>query len=109
MRRLLAFVKATHPAIENITSSSWLQNIPTYQALFPPAFTRRLAGRRDAFLGLWGQFVRWDGAANRQRYDAFIEKLQRAETIDAAIDTFPLQVLGAVGPLEDFYDAYDVR
>jgi hypothetical protein len=109
MKRLLEFVKANHPAIQYFTSYTWLQNLPVYRALFPPPFLARLAVMRDKFLGLWGQFVRWDGTANQANVAAFTHRLQSAATLDEAIDAFPHQVLGAVGPIQEFYDHYAIR
>src|SRR3954468_13795281 len=72
MKRLLSFVKTAHPGIAYFTSSTWLQNHPNYRALFPPAFLDQLEVRRDQFLGLWGQFVKWDGSANTTTYDRLL-------------------------------------
>jgi hypothetical protein len=40
---------------------------------------------------------------------AFMRNLQGATTLDEAIDAFPLKVLGAVGPIQEFYDFYGVK
>ena len=109
MKMLLGFVKNNHADIAYITSFTWLQNVPTYRALFPPSFLDRLTVMKDKFLGLWGQFVRWDGTANRRNYDAFIRNLHKAKTLDEAIDSISLQVLGAVGPIQEFYEFYGVK
>lgn len=108
MKMLLGFVKNNHPDIQNITSFTWLQNVPNYRTLFPQSFLDRLTIMRDKFLGLWGQFVMWDGTANRTRYDEFVGNLQKATTLDEAIDAIPLPVLGAIGPIQTFYDFYRV-
>jgi hypothetical protein len=109
MKRLLEFVKANHPEIENFTSYTWLQNLPSYQALFPQPFLARLTLMTDKFLGLWGQFVRWDGTANQANFETFTHRLQTATTLDEAVDAFPLKVLGAVGPIQEFYDLYAIN
>jgi len=108
MKRLLSFVKNKQPDIEYFTSYTWLQNIPNYQTLFPRAFLDRLVVMRDKFLGLWGQFVRWDGTANQTNYDIFISRLEQTYTFDEIIDSIPLKVLGARGPIQEFYDHYGV-
>lgn len=109
MQRLLLFVKDTHPDIRYFTSYTWLQNLPNYRALFPPSFLDRLVVMRDRFLGLWGQFVKWDGTANHTNYTRFLQALQRATTLDEVIDAIPLKVLGAVGPIDEFYAWYAIR
>ena len=109
MKRLLRFVRENYPDIQGIRSSTWLQNLPNYRALFPQSFLNRLTLMSNNFLGLWGQFVKWDGTANRERYDRFIGDLQGAKTLDEVIDSIPLKVCGATGPIQEFYDFYGVR
>ena len=109
MKRLLRFVKATHLRIEYFTSYTWLQNISNYRALFPPSFLDRLVVMRDKFLGLWGQFVKWDGSANQANYNVFIRRLQQATTLDETIDSIPLKVLGATRPIQEFYVFYGIQ
>jgi hypothetical protein len=109
MRRLLSFVKDKHPGVGHFTSYTWLQNIPNYRALFPLVFLDRLVVIRDQFLGLWGQFVKWDGTANQTNYDTFISGLHQALTLDEIIDSIPLKVLGARGLIQEFYDYYGVE
>ena len=109
MKRLLSFVNDKHPGINHFTSYTCLQNIPNYRALFPPTFLDRLVVMRDKFLGLWGQFVKWDGTANQTNYEVFISRLHQALTLDEIIDSIPLKVLGASGPIQEFYDFYGVQ
>jgi hypothetical protein len=109
MKRLLSFVKTAHPGIAYFTSSTWLQNLPNYRALFPPAFLDQLEVRRDQFLGLWGQFVKWDGSANTTTYDRLLSNLQLAQTLDAIIDSIPLKVFGARARIESFYGFYELE
>ncbi len=105
--RLLLDVRQRHPTAAELTSSTWLQNLPNYRQLFPQSFTDRL---RDvgggSYLGVWGQFVKGDGTANLARLAEFRAGLSRAQTIDATIAAIPLKVLEAVGPLQEFYDEY---
>ena len=109
MKRLLSFVKTTHPGIVYFTSYTWLHNIPNYRALFPPAFVARLEVMRDKFLGVWGQFVKWDGTANTTRYDVLLSNLRRSQMLDEIIDSIPLKVLGAREPIQVFYDFYELQ
>jgi hypothetical protein len=46
---------------------------------------------------------------NQANVAAFTHRLQSAATLDEAIDAFPHQVLGAVGPIQEFYDHYAIR
>jgi hypothetical protein len=108
MKRLLRFVKDTHPGIEHFTSYTWLQNVPNYRALFPSTFLDGLVILRDKFLGLWGQFVKWDGTANQTNYEVFLSGLHQALTLDKVIDCIPLKVLGARGPIQEFYNYYEI-
>jgi hypothetical protein len=109
IKKLLIFVKATHPGVHYFTSYTWLQNIPTYRALFPPSFLERLVVMRDKFLGVWGQFVKWDGTPNQTNYNEFMGRLQQATTLDDIIDSIPLKVLGATRPIREFYDFYGIH
>ena len=109
MKQLLSFVKDAHPGIGYFTSYTWLQNIPNYRALFPATFLNRLVIMRDKFQGLWGQFVKSDGTANQANYDLFISRLGQALTFDEVIDAIPLKVLGARGPIREFYQLYGLE
>jgi len=108
--RLLEDVRQTHPVVSTIKSSTWLQNIPNYRNLFPPKFQARLRDiKGSTYLGIWGQFVRGDGHGNQARLDQFRARLSTAQTVAEAIDAFPLKVLEAVGPIEDFYAEYKIQ
>ena len=88
--------------------TSWLHNIPNYRALFPPCVLEHFVYQEHKFLGVWGQFVRWNGAAHEERYQQFLSDLGYAHTVIEAIRAIPLPVTGAVVPLQAFYTWYGI-
>jgi hypothetical protein len=108
-KRLLEDIKANHPNTETIKSSTWLQNIPNYKNLFPKQFTDRLVDiGGSSYLGVWGQFVKGDGGGNQKRLLEFKNKLTNAKTMSEVMESIPLKVLEAVGPIQDFYEDYNL-
>lgn len=106
---LLLDVRARHPETESVKSSTWLQNLPNYRNLFPLSFQARLKNiGGSTYLGIWGQFVRGDGSGNRERLEQFRVKLAQARSVAEAIGAFPFAVLEAVGPIQEFYEEYDL-
>jgi hypothetical protein len=106
-RRLLLDVRAEHPDVERVKSSSWLQNLPNYRNLFPQKFQERLQNiGGSTYLGIWGQFVKGDGSGNQERLAQFRAALLQASTLDEAIAAFPFPVLEAIGPIQEFYEEY---
>jgi hypothetical protein len=94
-----------------LKSSTWLQNIPNYQRLFPNKYSsneNRLKKEKN-FLGLWGQFVKWDLTANTEIYNKFKEHLDKADTLQDAINAFPYPVYELLVPLEELFEMYEIR
>lgn len=109
MKALLKWVRTNHPGVRNITSFTWLQNIPNYRVLFPQSFLERLVIKKDKFGGLWGQFVKWDGSSNTEVFKQFVQNLDEARTLEEAVDAFPFKVLGAEGSISEFYEMYGIK
>lgn len=107
-RALLMWTKTHYPDIPSLISSTWLHNIPNYRALFPPCVLEHFVYQEHKFLGVWGQFVRWNGAAHEERYQQFLSDLGYAHTVIEAIRAIPLPVTGAVVPLQAFYTWYGI-
>lgn len=109
-RRLLHDLAARHPDALTIKSSTWLHNLPNYRNLFPAAFQARLKNiGGSTYLGIWGQFAKADGSGNAARLAEFRTRLLAAQSVDEAIDAFPFKVFEAVGPVTEFYAAYQVE
>jgi hypothetical protein len=65
------FARIAEPPRE-IRCASWLNALPAFRALFPPAFARSLEpeGPFPTGLGWWGQLIGRDGRLNRRRAEA---------------------------------------
>jgi hypothetical protein len=107
-RALLTWTNINYPDIRYITSSTWLHNIPNYRSLFPSVFLDRLTYQDNKYLGLWGQFVRWNGKPHTKRYYQFISELDKSHTVSEAIQAIPLKVMGATASIQEFYTWYNI-
>ena len=108
-RRFLQYAKRQHPDARWFKTSSWLNNIPNYRRLFPPPFTATLQNiGAGSYWGVWGQFVQADGRGNEARLQQFVARLAQAHSLDEAVDALPLKVLEGIGPIDDFYQHYQV-
>lgn len=56
---LLTYAHAEHPEADLAFCGSWLNNLPPFQALFPPVWAETLAGvvRLNGSNGIWGQYM----------------------------------------------------
>ncbi len=93
-----------------LKSSTWLQNIPNYQNLFPKKYSldENRVKKEKNFLGLWGQFVKWNLTSNTEVYTSFKENLEKASTLKEAINAFPYPVYEIQVPLEELFEMYEV-
>lgn len=94
-----------------LKSSTWLQNIPNYQSFFPSKYSlkeNRIKKDKN-FLGLWGQFVKWDLTGNKDVYKIFRENLEKANTLEDAINAFPYPVYEIQVPLKELFKMYEVE
>jgi hypothetical protein len=92
-----------------LKSSTWLQNIPNYQSFFPSKYAlgENREKKEKNFLGLWGQFVKWDLIGNREVYDVFKKNLDTANTLEECINAFPYPVYEIQVPLEELFEMYE--
>jgi len=94
-----------------LKSSTWLQNIPNYQSLFPSKYSleeNRIKKNKN-FLGLWGQFVKWDLTGNKKIFKIFRENLKKANTLEDSINAFPYPVYEIKVPLEKLFKMYEIE
>ena len=91
-----------------VLGASWLYNLPGYRRLFPPAFIASLIARTPDFpmLALWGQFLdhHWQGRPDLAR--VFLERVEKARTMDDLQGAFPYSILVANAEIEAFYAMY---
>ncbi len=93
---------------KHLKSSTWLQNRPNYQALFPRKYSSdgNRIRKKNNFLGLWGQFVKWDLNGNTEVFKKFKNNLEKAQTLENAINSFPYPVYEIKVPLEELFEMY---
>lgn len=62
--RLLKDAKSSNPRVEQVRCATWLNNLPIFQSLFPPAWlgTKDLVTPIGSGAGLWGQYLDRRGA-----------------------------------------------
>jgi hypothetical protein len=94
-----------------LKSSTWLQNIPNYQSFFPSKYSleENRVKKEKNFLGLWGQFVKWDLTGNKEVYDRFKKNLDTANTLEECINAFPYPVYEIQVPLEELFGMYGIH
>lgn len=104
-------IKREHPEAKKVQGYSWLYNLESYKTLFPASYSTSVV--HDDYpenirtFGLWGQFLTADGHVNKDRERSFLEKLEQVD-IAHVEQAFPLQVLAASAPIEDFYRLYGI-
>jgi hypothetical protein len=93
--RLLVDIAADHPETDTLFCGSWLNNLPVFRALFPPAWTGSLADpcRYNGSIGIWGQYTARDGgfheknaASLRQTGEHPYPLIHASCPLDAAIE-----------------------
>ena len=112
-REMVTFIKNNPDRFKEakfLVSSTWLQNIPNYQKLFPPKYSldQNREKRDDSFLGLWGQFEKWNFEGNVLNLKKFEEKLNNSRTKEEVVDSFPNPVYKIRVPLMELYEYYNI-
>jgi len=94
----------------SVRGRSWLYNLPPYRRLFPPAYVETAVSVQPElqFMSMWGQFLDryWDlrpGPAS-----LFLDRMGDAQTIEALLESFPLQVLAPRCAIDHFYAFYGI-
>jgi len=92
-----------------LKSSTWLQNIPNYQSFFPSKYSlgENRVKKEKNFLGLWGQFVKWDLTGNKEVFNKFKENLEKANTLEECINAFPYPVYEIQVPFGELFEMYN--
>lgn len=96
---------------EYLVSSTWLQNLPNYQRLFPPKYSlnENRVKKEDSFLGLWGQFEKWNFQGNITTLNEFQNNLKIAKAKEEVVDSFPNPVYKIRVPLEEMFKYYEIH
>lgn len=109
---MVRHVLENHPGARAIRGKSWLYNLPAYRRLFPPdyAASRVLAAGPLRLQGTssWGQLIDSREAIRPEVRDAFVANLGGLDP-QAPWTVFPLRVLSAEAPIENFAAFYGVR
>jgi hypothetical protein len=104
-------IRRVHPEAEAFAGSSWLYNLPGYQALFPPEYIATMIPTRPRFtyMDVWGQFLngKWDArAAPSREFAANIDQSTNRADLEAS---FPFSPLLVQGPIRYFYAFYHIE
>lgn len=96
---LITDVYNKYPDITKVRCSSWINNIPSYVALFPEEYKNSLRIKdSNNFLGIWQQFLDKNGGIKTDLMENFTQKIGNAEDIKDLKDSFPYKVLlGEIG------------
>jgi hypothetical protein len=94
--------------IKYLLSSTWLQNIPNYQRLFPKKYSLTENRQRinDSYLGIWGQFERWNDTGNSNALAQFKSNLLNAKTEIEVRNAYPNPIFEIRVPLNELFDYY---
>lgn len=109
---LFEHVKRTQRAPLRVLGMSWLYNLEAYRRLFPSSYTasaRVAEAPRFRNMPLWGQFLDRHGQVKGSPARQFLERLERQPSLDGLSRCFPLPVLTAGAPVDEFYDFYGIR
>lgn len=112
MRLMLEEIKREHPEALKLMSASWLRSTRSYLSLSPPDVPEpvNIMSKDMKFGGnsLWGQFINFKGHTNDRVYEAFLEALESAETLEDLLDAFPYPVRLSEDDIQGYYDFYGV-
>jgi hypothetical protein len=91
---------------KTLVGGSWLYHMQAYRQLFPPAFLQTaepsLDPQETRYLALWGQFVNHLGEVRPAQAREFLDRLERARTLEESMLAFPYSVLHLEAPLDVF-------
>jgi len=115
---VLRDIRTRHPDAELMENRSWLFNIDAFRRLFPKEYLARVMPSVDKTQWrrgtvIWGQFL---DSEMKVKEDMANVLLERAHTVSiepgmtAELLASPLYMpVHVEGPLQDFYDLYDIR
>lgn len=108
---LFEHLRRTSDRAARVVGASWLYNLDAYRRLFPGSYlaTARVAARRFQYMPLWGQFLDRHGEVRESVTRPFLDRLARQSDVDDLDRCFPLQVLTAEAPAQEFYEFYGIE
>ncbi len=108
LRALFTHVREQAPDAPAVHGGTWLYNLKAYRRLFPPEYlASAVQGEGDyGFMALWGQFLDRRGEVRPGPAAQFLERLNRAETLEQALDSFPLKALYVEADVAVFHAFY---
>lgn len=110
LRTMFAAAREELPAAQWVIGGSWLYNLEAYRRLFPPAYAASATPTEPEtqFRSLWGQFLRSDGALNKERAATLLARVSALSDPAHYAACFPYQVMQTRAPIADFYAFYGV-
>lgn len=110
LKEMLEYVKKNHPEIRQVFGFSWLHNIEAYKRLFPESYYISPKVYSDWFrsAGIWGQFLDGEGNIKEDMVKEFLNKIEKAGSLDELRKCFMYYVLEPSAPIEDFYRFYNL-
>lgn len=125
LKMLLSFVRENFPWVKYVRGGSWLYGNSRYTQLFPQSYTTNMKIQTpDAFLtanpgteaerslrnmSVWGQFLKGSGALNLERVKQFLDNINKANSYEELVNSFPVPVFLPVGEISDFYQMYGIE
>ena len=108
LHRLFDYLMTAHPPSTLVKGFSWLYNLPTYAALFPPDYisAAEIVSAWFRSGALWGQVARGDGGLRSGIVRAVLDQADRARS-EAELDRcFQFRVLSPCATLGRFCEYY---
>ncbi|MEI6887093.1 MAG: hypothetical protein WCK31_02535 [bacterium] len=110
LKEMFSLIKIEYPDAKEVMSSSWLFNIPKFNKLFPLEFFDNTSIKWDFHsLGIWGQFIDKYGNIKEKWYNEFVEKINKAKSLDDLKEAFSLKCIKCWSEIKFFYDLYGIK
>ena len=108
LRGLFAHLRNYVPEASSVVGGSWLYNIDAYRRLFPAEFlaTAQAEEPEAQFMALWGQVLDHRGQIKPETAAVFVERFERAASLEQILRSFPYPLLRLEAPLEIFFPFY---
>ena len=115
---VLRDIRSRYPDAELMENRSWLFNIESFRRLFPQEYLAKVEQSNDLSQWrrgtvIWGQFLNSEMQVKKDMADLLLERARNVSLepgITSRILEAPLyRPVVVEGPLQDFYDLYDIR
>lgn len=108
LRDMFADIKQSYPNAKYVQGGSWLYNIEAYKRLFPKEFFADMKSRvpKTQILVIWGQFVNSEWEVKTDIADRFLNRLNKAKTVDDLNNAFEMWEFFPSADIKYFYSFY---